>query len=152
MSGLVDLIDIEMGSDPALIKTMTAVARSAGVKLILSYHDFDRTPAADVLRERLREAERAGADIAKIAVMPNDGRDVLTLLHAACEARERYLNIPLIAISMGARGVISRIVGGQFGSDITFASGGTASAPGQLAIQDLRKAWEVLSRTNAPND
>jgi 3-dehydroquinate dehydratase-1 len=55
------------------------------------------------------------------------------------------MKIPLIAISMGHEGVITRIAGGLFGSDITFASGTATTAPGQLSIMDLRKAWSVMS-------
>jgi 3-dehydroquinate dehydratase-1 len=64
----------------------------------------------------------------------------------ACEARRQHLKIPLVAISMGSLGAISRIAGGLFGSDITFASGIKASAPGQLPLDDLKKAWKALPR------
>ena len=144
-TGLADLIDIELASDPLTIRTLQKQAAAAGVRLILSFHDFGRTPDRGVLVRKLREAERAGADIAKIAVMPSTCRDLLTLLDAACEARRRFLKIPLIAIAMGEGGLLSRIAGGLFGSDIVFASGGIATAPGQIAIQDLRKVWSVLS-------
>ena len=136
-TGLADLIDIELASGPRTIQALRAETAAAGVHLILSFHDFERTPGREVLVGKLREAEQAGADIAKIAVMPRNCRDVATLLDAACEARLRYLKIPLIAIAMGEAGVVTRIAGGQFGSDIIFASGGIATAPGQIAIQDL---------------
>jgi 3-dehydroquinate dehydratase-1 len=149
-SGLVDLIDLELASGPEMIRPLQGETRAAGVKMILSYHDFDRTPDGDILLEKLQAAEQAGADIAKIAVMPANCQDVLTLLGAACEARLRHLQIPLIAIAMGVDGRISRVFGGQFGSDITFASCGAASAPGQLSIEDLRKAWKGMPWMNPP--
>jgi 3-dehydroquinate dehydratase-1 len=150
-SGQVDLIDIELSSGDATIQTLRPMCRSAGVKLVLSYHNFDLTPGRDVLRRKLQQAEKAGADIAQIAVMAQDGHDVLTLLQAAWEARSRYLTIPLIAIAMGAQGAITRIAGGQFGSDITFARGLKSSAPGQPGIEALRMAWSLLPWQNEPS-
>lgn len=151
-SGQVDLIDIELSSGADMIQELRSMCRSAGVKLVLSYHNFDYTPDSGALLQKLLEAEQTGADIAKIAVMPNDCHDVLTLLNVTCAARSKHLKIPLIAIAMGIDGIITRIAGGLFGSDITFASGTTATAPGQLPIDDLRKAWSVLPWQSEPSN
>ena len=137
------MIDIELSSGPDTIQALRSVCRPAGVKLILSYHDFERTPDNDALLQKLLDAEQAGADIAKVAVMPRDSQDVLTVLNVTHLARQQ-MKIPLIAISMG-RGRHYPHRRGPFGSDITFASGTATTAPGQLSITDLRKAWSVLS-------
>lgn len=144
-SGQVDLIDVELSSGTDMIRELRDMCRSAGVKLVLSYHNFNGTPDSDALLKTLQDAEQSGADIAKIAVMPNNGQDVLTLFNVTWAARRSHLKIPLIAIAMGDAGMITRIAGGLFGSDITFASGAAATAPGQLPIEDLRQAWSVLS-------
>lgn len=144
-SGQVDLIDVELSSGPDMIRELREMCRPAGVKLVLSYHNFERTPDRDALLKTLQKAEQWGADIAKIAVMPKNGQDVLTLLDATWAARNNMLKIPLIAIAMGETGMITRIAGGLFGSDITFASGAASTAPGQLPIDDLRQAWSVLT-------
>lgn len=146
----VDLIDVELASGPETIGALGSLARSAGVKMVLSYHNFESTPAGDVLLQKLLDAERAGADVAKIAVMPDSGQDVLTVLDVTWTARRGFLKIPLIAIAMGPQGVLTRIAGGLFGADITFASGGQATAPGQLSIEALRKAWSALSWQKDP--
>jgi len=143
-SGHVDLIDTELSNNPAMINSVREAARQRDVKLILSYHYFTRTPAQRVILERLVEAQALGADIGKVAVMPQNYADVLTLLGATLEARTGACSIPLVTMAMGATGVLSRIAGGLFGSDITFAVGGVGSAPGQIPIDDLRKAWSVL--------
>lgn len=143
-SGQADLIDIELSSGDEMVQTLRRLCRRAGVKLMLSYHNFEGTPDGETLLRLFREAEKAGADIAKIAVMPQESLDVLTLLTAACKARRHYLKIPLVAISMGREGAVSRVAGGLFGSDMTFASGAATSAPGQLPIEDLKKIWSVL--------
>jgi len=78
-----------------------------------------------------------GADIAKIAVMPNSTTDVLTLLIATAEMFERYADRPLITISMSPRGVITRLTGELFGSAATFGSVDKTSAPGQIPVTEL---------------
>ena len=66
------------------------------------------------------------------------------LLSATLKARTEALEIPIVTMSMGAEGVVTRLAGGLFGNDITFAIGKNASAPGQIPIGELRRAMAVL--------
>lgn len=143
-SGRVDLVDAELSNPPDMTERIGAACREAGVRLVLSHHDFERTPAAGEILARLVESRRRGADIAKVAVTAHDPGDVLTLLAAAWEARSETVGIPVIAIAMGAEGSLSRVVGPLFGSDLSFAAATAASAPGQIPAADLRRAWEAL--------
>ena len=143
-SGLPDLIDIELGNPHDFIAAIQATAARCGVRQILSYHDFAGTPGQAVIVDKLMQAQAWGADIAKVAVMPNSYQDVLTLLGAVYHARSGGLKIPMAAMSMGGRGVITRIAGALFGSDVTFAAGFAPSAPGQIPIADLRLAMALL--------
>lgn len=144
-SGLIDLADIEISSGEAMIGEISAACRNAGSKLILSYHNFNETPEAGFILDRLSKAKELGGDVAKVAVMPKNYKDVLTLLGATYQARTELLDIPIITMSMGSEGAITRIAGGLFGSDLTFALGRAGSAPGQIPIDALRKAWEALT-------
>ena len=141
---LADLIDIELSNDQAMIAEIRDACRKAGAKLILSYHNFTATPDDAFILDRLCTARDLGADVAKVAVMPQNYRDVLTLLGATYTARTAHLDIPIITMSMGAEGAITRIAGGLFGSDLTFAIGKASSAPGQIPIEALQKAWSAL--------
>jgi 3-dehydroquinate dehydratase-1 len=143
-TGLVDLIDIELINDEEFIEAVVAEAKQYDVNLILSYHDFEKTPDEDFILERLLSAQTQGANIAKVAVMPTSIKDVLTLLNATFKARTCGLKIPLITMSMGAQGIVTRLAGGLWGSDITFAIGKNASAPGQIPIEDLRKVLAIV--------
>jgi len=145
-SGYIDLVDCELSSGEGMVGGVRQAARAARVKLILSYHDFVQTPPLGVMLEKLLKAEIWGADIAKIALMPKGPEDVLAVLAAAHKARSGPLSIPIIAISMGSLGILSRIAGGDFGSDVTFAAGVTSSAPGQVHVATLRKLWELWPR------
>jgi 3-dehydroquinate dehydratase-1 len=144
-SGHIDLVDLETASGPSLMGRVRDAAREAGVPLILSHHNFQRTPGAGALVAKLREARDLGAAVAKLAVMPASPGDVLTLLNATYQARCAMPDLPLITMAMGAAGVVTRVAGGLFGSDVTFASHQVVSAPGQVPIADLRAAWKALN-------
>ena len=92
---------------------------------------------------KFNTAERLGADIAKVAVMPNDPDDVLTLLSATRQASGQ-VQIPVISMSMGSYGAQTRLFGWVYGSALTFAVGARGSAPGQIPIEDLSMVLNVL--------
>ena len=143
-SGEIDLVDIELCNEEAFITVVRKSCRSHNCKLILSHHNFQETPEEAFIVGKLLEAQAAGADIAKLAVMPKNYADVLILLAATNRARSGVVTVPLVTMSMGLEGRISRMAGSLFGSDITFASGGRASAPGQMQIDDLRTGMALL--------
>jgi 3-dehydroquinate dehydratase-1 len=144
-SRLVDFVDFEMGNDPGHIRAVRESTRAHGTRLILSYHNFGFTPGQEFLVQRFLEAERLGADVAKVAVMPRDRSDVLTLLGATAEADAKS-RIPLISMSMGPLGSVTRMIGGVFGSSLSFAVGEGSSAPGQIPIADLDAVYDVIRR------
>ncbi len=144
-SRLVDFIDYEMGNEPEHVRRVRERTRAHGARLILSYHNFGYTPGRDFLVQRFLEAERLGADVAKVAVMPRDRMDVLTLLAATAEADGKG-RIPLISMAMGPLGSVTRMVGGLFGSSLSFAVGEAASAPGQIPIADLAAVYDIIRR------
>ena len=130
-SGYVDLVEIRK-------------LQSAGVHVIASFHNFDRTPDREELIRRLTRMQEMGADVAKIAVMPQSREDVMTLMEATMEA-DHSLDIPVVTMSMGRLGVLSRLAGTLTGSAMTFASVGEASAPGQIPIEQMRVFCQLLS-------
>jgi len=145
-SRLVDFIDFEMGNDAGHVQRVRESTRAHGTQLILSYHNFGYTPGAGFMLRRFLEAERLGADVAKVAVMPRDRRDVLKLLTATEEA-DAKARIPLISMSMGPLGAVTRMIGGAFGSALSFAIGEGSSAPGQIPIADLAAVYDIIRRT-----
>ena len=95
---------------------MIQEAHSYGVKVIASNHDFDATPEKDEIVRRLRMMQDYGADIPKMAVMPRNKQDVLTLLSATLEMSEQFADRPIITMSMAGTGVVSQPAGETFGS------------------------------------
>ncbi|BAC12386.1 3-dehydroquinate dehydratase [Oceanobacillus iheyensis HTE831] len=142
-SKLVDLVDVELFRGKNLVKELVSFAHLHDQKVIISNHDFNQTPPRDEIIARLKLAADNGADIGKIAVMPRNDEDVLNLLSATSLVKELN-HIPIVTMSMGADGLISRLSGEVFGSAITFASGKTASAPGQIEAEKLQTVLTII--------
>ncbi len=146
-NGKPDMIDIEWALQQTLQQNLCMLARENNVVPILSNHDFQKTPAKETLLRRFFDMERMGAGIAKIAAMPNNYRDVLVLMQATREASE-CVRIPVVSMSMGKLGVLSRVGGETSGSAITFAKHGDNSAPGQLPLDTVRLIINELAKQN----
>lgn len=143
-SGYIDMVDVEALAGDEAVTAVIKAAHECGVKVVVSSHDFQKTPEKEEIISRLRRMQELGADIPKIAVMPQNRKDVLTLLAATEEMYSKYADRPIITMSMAGTGVISRLCGEVFGSALTFGAAGKASAPGQMEVENLKKVLSLL--------
>ena len=143
-------VEVQRGCLPGVAEQ----AHGLGIDVVASFHDFETTPADEVLEEVLARMAREGADLAKIAVWPTSAHDVARLLGVCARAtagtgEAAALDVPVAAMSMGALGAVSRVAP-AFGTALTFAvvpdeqGQARASAPGQLPIQDVRRCLGLL--------
>ncbi len=146
-TGQVDMIDVELFNEEKDVKHLVEVAHDHDVYVIISNHDFHKTPNKEEIIARLRKGQELGGDIPKIAVMPTNTADVLTLLDATREMKEHYADRPIITMSMAGKGVISRLAGELFGSALTFGAAKKASAPGQIAVDELKRTLTLLHKS-----
>lgn len=142
-SQLIDIVDIELESGNILVYQLVEIAHKYNIKVIMSNHDFEKTPLQEELIDKLERMEAFGADICKVAVMPENTQDVVRLLEITSLMSNR-LSVPLVTMSMGKLGILSRVSGEVFGSSMTFACYEQASAPGQIHINDMNRMLEVL--------
>lgn len=142
-AGFADLIDVEMRIGESITQEIINEAHRRKVAVILSFHDFASTPSSPDLLERLQWQAAQGADILKIAVMPHWPDDVIRLLDVTWQMRKQS-DKPLLTMAMGDPGKLSRAAGELFGSNLTFASQGAASAPGQINIETLSVMLDTL--------
>ena len=142
----VDLIDIELFMGDEICEKLCEKAHEEGCHVVISNHDFDGTPNDQTIVERLCKMRELGADVPKIAVMPHNAEDVLTLLSATNQYANAHADGPLITMSMGWLGGVSRISGEIFGSALTFGSTVRASAPGQLSVEDVKSVLHILRK------
>ena len=140
----VDAIDVELFTERACLLGLVTAAHEAGVVVVMSSHDFESTPPRAEILARLTEQQQLGADVLKVAVMPSHPRDVLTLMDATAEFVAEHARRPVITMSMGGLGVVSRLAGETFGSCVTFGSVGASSAPGQIEARELRAVLDLV--------
>lgn len=142
LSGKISLVDIELqmtGYFPELLP----LAQQHNVLTVVSQHDFAATPAPDELIRLLQEMAATGADVVKLAVMPQNPADCLNLLAATYQAKQSFLKERLlVTMAMGALGGFTRLATPFFGGCMSFAVGEQSSAPGQLEIDTLTGLWE----------
>jgi 3-dehydroquinate dehydratase I len=143
-SGAIDLLDLELSNEPEFLTRVIDAARAANVRVVMSFHDFDKTPGNDFLLGKIAAMVEQGADIAKIACMPQEAGDVLRLLQVTLTARGQFPDVPLCTMSMGRLGSLSRVAGFLYGSDMAFAVAQEVSAPGQIPIREARAIAESL--------
>lgn len=142
-----DIYDVELSSGTNAIITLNNMIHEANRKVIMSSHDFSRTPSLDTMLEKTKQMDSLDADIIKLAVMPEDYKDVLLLLEMTLRANEIY-DKPIVTMSMSKLGMATRILGEQFGSAITFGKDHDASAPGQIDIRSLNTILKIIHENN----
>lgn len=143
-SGYIDIVDIEYFQGPDVVSRLTTVAHDKGVYVISSNHDFKSTIPMEQIVARFKEMIATGADIAKIAMMPENGAQVVDMMQAAKELQESGNETPLIVISMGQLGTETRTTGEMYGNSVSFATAGIPSAPGQIDVEALRSQLEMI--------
>jgi 3-dehydroquinate dehydratase I len=141
-----DAIDVELSADNDNDERDSAIkaAKTYGRTVIISSHDFSKTPSSQEMKAILEEAFIAGADIAKLAVMPHSMRNILDLLEVTLDAKEA--DRVVCTIAMGNLGKHTRLIAPFYGSVLTYASveSKMSAAPGQLSINELKKIMELL--------
>ncbi|MCX9012584.1 MAG: type I 3-dehydroquinate dehydratase [Candidatus Methanoperedens sp.] len=134
---LADAVDIELCAEER--DFVVRSARGAGKTVIISTHDFKGTPASGVMAEIIKSSFEAGADIAKLAVMPDSLEDVLHLLEVTLHAKGA-----VCTIAMGEAGRHSRVIAPVYGSVLTYGYVDKTTAPGQLRVDELRSILMML--------
>ena len=135
-----DIVDIELGTRN-LDKIVKLVRKRT--KCLLSFHDLEKTPPLDKMKEIVRRQLKAGADICKMVATARGLEDNLTVLQLISE----FPATRLISFAMGPLGSMSRVLCPLVGSDFTYASieKGKESASGQITVRDLMKIYEIIA-------
>ena len=142
-SGGPDMVDIELDKPADVVRPLVDAAHAHGLHALVSHHDFVATPATDRMVKLLCHMASLGADLPKLAVMARSRADCFRLMEASARTSER-LRMPVVAISMGAHGTLSRLAGESCGSALTFCAVGDPSAPGQVELGQARHAIDQL--------
>jgi 3-dehydroquinate dehydratase-1 len=134
-------VDVEIESETTYREEIVAKARSHGCRVIVSHHDYERTPERPALEACVSACFEAGADIAKIACMIRSDRESARLLALLDTDRE------IVVVGMGERGKLTRILAPLLGSPFTYASLSQSkeTADGQIDRKTLRELLRTVT-------
>lgn len=138
-----DMIDVEVMPQQESAARIIKSAHEKGIPVIASNHHFEGTPSNEQIDCIFSCMEKTEADILKMAVMPENSRDVIRMMERTLSWYEKSER-PLITMSMGVLGGVSRMCGEMTGSCMTFASVTEASAPGQIDMTSLKHILQIL--------
>ena len=110
---------------------------------LLSFHDFQKTPSLDVLKQIVNKELKAGADICKVVTTAQTFEDNLAVMRLFSE----FPDVKMVAFAMGTQGFISRVMAPLIGAHFTYGAvqKGTESAPGQLPVSDMLAVYEMVN-------
>jgi 3-dehydroquinate dehydratase I len=133
-------VDIEYEAKAEYRKELVEHARANHIFIIISYHNFDKTPSAKAMNDIIEQSVKWGANRTKIttmATLPTDCVRVMALY-------EKNKNI--IAFCMGQMGTITRAAAPLLGAEFTYASlePKLATAPGQLAVDEMKDIYNMM--------
>ena len=115
---------------------LVQAAKAAGVTVIASNHDFEKTPSLATLKEREARARSLGADVVKFAWRLHSAEDIMVGVQLLREATG-----PLAVMGMGPLGAVSRLLYVQHGSCLIYGYlGNTPTAPGQWSAALCKRA------------
>jgi 3-dehydroquinate dehydratase-1 len=136
-----EIIDIELRTKN-LKKIVEIIKKKA--KCLLSFHDLEKTPSFDTMKQIIQEQSKAEADICKIVTTARSFEDNLSTLQLIPE----FPNLKLVAFTMGPLGIMSRVLCPLIGGDFTYASiaRGKESAPGQITVKELTRLYGIIER------
>ncbi|KAL3812786.1 hypothetical protein ACJIZ3_014054 [Penstemon smallii] len=134
-----DHIDIELKAAHEFNNFLNG-KKPGNCKVIVSSHNYDNTPSAEELGNLVARIQAAGADIVKFATTAVDVTDVARVFQITVHSQ-----VPIIAMVMGERGLMSRLLCPKFGGYLTFGTleAGKVSAPGQPTIEELVNLYNI---------
>jgi 3-dehydroquinate dehydratase I len=137
-------VDVEDSMDIGWRYEMGKACKNSGAAMIISHHDFKKTPSKQEMIDICKNEFAAGASIAKIAVTPNSIEEVSNVLGVMETFKVQGKKV--IGISMGKLGVITRIAGPQVGAYLTYVclEKGKESAEGQLTLEQMKGIFDIL--------
>jgi len=136
-----EYIDIELYTPK--MNNLVHELKKAGVKRILSFHDFLGPLNLSEMHKILEEEIAREADVCKIVTTAKTVEDNLTVLNFISEGSKKA---KLVCFCMGLLGKPSRLLSPCFGAFFTIASlkQGEETASGQMTIQEMRNAYQIL--------
>lgn len=119
-------------------KNLQQYLKKTKTNLLVSWHDFKKTPNSSVLKMMLGKMRKFSKNIKIVTTARSigDAAKVLSLY-------KEISNGNLIAFAMGDYGRMSRILCTQIGSPYTYVSLGKPVAPGQFSLDEVKSIFKL---------
>jgi len=127
------LLDIEFNTMKQN-KNLVKYLKTTKTKLLISGHDFKKTPSLTELKKKLNQMSKFSSNV-KIVTTAKSTEDSTRVL----QLYSKKENINLIAFTMGNPGRISRILSLYLGSPYIYVSLGKPVAPGQFSLDEVKR-------------
>jgi 3-dehydroquinate dehydratase type I len=139
-------VDIELEMPGNMKESLNRLAKEKGCKVIISYHNFEKTPEFPELMNIIKRCSDAGADTIKVACMVNNPEDSANLMHLYSKVKN------IISFGMGVDGLITRLAAPLLGAEFTYAAADNASktGPGQVTVREMKSFYRILGFKDNP--
>jgi len=114
--------------------SLTKYLKSTKTKLLVSWHDFKKTPNSSELKKKISQMSKFSTNV-KIVSTAKSTDDSTRMLELYSKKGKNNL----ISFAMGDYGRISRILCLYLGSPYTYVSLGKPIAPGQFSVDEVKK-------------
>lgn len=142
LSHKIEYIDLDISAPRKTVKEVGKISKKT--KIIISYHNFTKTPDKNTLKRIIKKILKKDADIIKLATTAKSFEDSLRMLELIDELSKKHL---IIGVCMGKRGEITRTSGHLFGNYLMYApiKKTDKTARGQIDALTLKKIWRLKS-------
>lgn len=127
------LLDVEFNTIKEN-KELVKYLKSTKTKLLISWHDFKKTPKFSELKNMMSKMTKFSHNVKIVTTAKSVDDSTRTLQLYSKNGKNN-----LIAFAMGDNGRVSRILCLYLGSPYTYVSLGKPVAPGQLSIDEVKK-------------
>ncbi len=140
-----DIVDIELRTENR-DKVVPLIKGKA--KCLISFHDLEKTPPLDEMKEIIGRQRQSGADISKLVTTARSYEDN----RAAWQLLAEFPGVKLVSFAMGASGYLSRLLCPLAGGEFTYASikPGKESARGQMTVTEMSKIYDGIGTLSHP--
>ena len=139
--GGADYVDIGLHSGKAAVRQLVALSPRK-TKVIVSHHDFEKTPPQRRLETILRQMTALGASVVKLATMVHGPEDTERLMQLAFDlksSRQKH-----IILGMGQLGLMTRVFSKPLGNELNFVTLDQKTAPGQISLDQMITFYHVF--------
>jgi len=135
-----DFIDLDISTGEKNIQKI--IANKKRTKVTLSFHNFKKTNKKEIV-STYKKIKKLNPNIIKIVTFANSVNDNIIIFNLIKKAKKE--NQKIIALCMGEKGEISRILSPILGAELTFGSlkQGKESAPGQITAETLKNIYRI---------